>query len=129
MKKRQNEKSLLAPSSIYALSKSTVYLAAKMYNRIYNVHICGAIFFNHESPRRRLEYVTQKIVHNACEIYLGKRKYIELGDVDIKIDWGYAKDYVEAAWKIIQQKKPDFLLLGVVKAILLENFVKRYLNI
>ena len=131
-KKRQNEKSLLAPSSIYALSKSTVYLAAKMYNRIYNVHICGAIFFNHESPRRRLEYVTQKIVHNACEIYLGKRKYIELGDVDIKIDWGYAKDYVEAAWKIAQQKKPDFFVIGSGKSYTVREFCKKvfkYLNL
>ena len=72
-------------------------------------------FFNHESPRRRLDYVTQKIVHNACEIYLGKRKYIELGDINIKIDWGYTKDYVEAAWKIAQQKNQIFLLLVVVK--------------
>ena len=129
---KQNEKSLLSPSSVYALSKSTVYLGAKMYNRLYNTHICGAIFFNHESPRRRLDYVTQKIVHNACEIYLGKRKYIELGDINIKIDWGYAKDYVEAAWKIAQQKKPDFFVIGSGKSYTVKEFCKRvfkYLNL
>ena len=131
-KNKQNEKSVLAPSSIYALSKSTVYLAAKMYNRIYNLHICGAIFFNHESPRRRLDYVSQKIVYNACEIYLGRRKYIELGDIKIKIDWGYAKEYVEAAWKIAQQKKPDFFAIGSGKSYTVEEFCKKvfkYLNL
>ncbi len=131
-KSKQNEKSLLAPSSIYALSKSTVYLAAKMYNRIYNLHICGAIFFNHESPRRRLDYVSQKIVYNACEIYLGRRKNIELGDINIKIDWGYAKEYVEAAWKITQQKKPDFFTIGSGKSYTVEEFCRKvfkYLNL
>lgn len=131
-KNKQNEKSVLAPSSIYALSKSTVYLAAKMYNRIYNLHICGAIFFNHESPRRRLDYVSQKIVYNACEIYLGRRKNIELGDINIKIDWGYAKEYVEAAWKIAQQKKPDFFAIGSGKSYTVEEFCRKvfkYLNL
>ena len=131
-KNKQNEKSVLAPSSIYALSKSTVYLAAKMYNRIYNLHICGAIFFNHESPRRRLDYVSQKIVYNACEIYLGRRKNIELGDIKIKIDWGYAKEYVEAAWKIAQQKKPDFFAIGSGTSFTVEEFCRKvfkYLNL
>jgi len=128
----QNEKSVLSPSSIYALSKSTVYLAAKMYKKLYNLHICGAIFFNHESPRRRLDYVTQKIVHNACEIYLGRRKYVELGDINIKIDWGYAKDYVEAAWKIMQQKKSDFFVIGSGRTYSVKEFgvkVFKYLNL
>ena len=95
--KKQNEKTPPEPNSIYALAKTTAFYASKMYSKVYNLHICGAIFFNHESPRRRLDYVSQKIVYNACEIYLGRRKYIELGDINIKIDWGYAKDYVEAA--------------------------------
>ena len=99
-----------------------------MYNRIYNLHICGAIFFNHESPRRRLDYVSQKIVYNACEIYLGRRKYIELGDINIKIDWGYAKDYVEAAWKIAQQKKPDFFAIGSGKSYTVEYFCRKVFN-
>ncbi len=131
-KKTQNEETKLSPSSIYALSKSTVYLAAKMYKKIYGTKICGAIFFNHESPRRRMEYVTQKIVHSACEIYLGRRKYIELGDISIKIDWGYAKDYVYTAWKIMQQKKPDFFVIGSGKAFSVKEFgekVFKYLNL
>ncbi len=131
-KSKQNERSLLSPSSVYALSKSAVYLGAQMYNRLYNTHICGAIFFNHESPRRKLDYVTQKIVHNACEIYLGRKKYIELGDINIKIDWGYAKDYVEAAWKIAQQKKPDFFVIGSGRSYTVKEFCKKvfkYLNL
>jgi GDPmannose 4,6-dehydratase len=72
-KKKQNENSLLSPSSIYALSKSSAYLAAKMYNKLYGLNICGAIYFNHESPRRNKEYVSQKIVRTACDIYLGEK--------------------------------------------------------
>ena len=68
------------------------------------MHNCGAIFYNHESPRRAKEYVTQKIVHNVCQIYKEKKKNILLGDLSAKIDWGYAKDYVEASWKIMQLK-------------------------
>ncbi len=131
-KKTQNEETVLSPSSIYALSKSTVYLAAKMYKKIYGTHICGAIFFNHESPRRRTEYVTQKIVYSACEIYLGRRKFIELGDINIKIDWGYAKDYVDTAWKITQQKKPDFFTIGSGRTFSVKEFgekVFKYLNL
>ena len=124
-KKSQNESSILSPTSIYALSKSTVYLAAKMYREIHKVHVCGAIFFNHESPRRKLDYVTQKIVHQACDIYLGKRNFIELGDIDIKIDWGYAKDYVDAAWRIMQLNKPDFFIIGSGKSYSVREFCKR----
>ena len=81
-----------------------------MYSRIYNLFLCGAIFYNHESPKRSNDYVTKKIVENVCAIYHGKKKYIYLGDIKAKIDWGYAKDYAENAWKIMQLKKPDFLL-------------------
>ena len=107
-----NEKSNLSPGSIYALAKSSTFLASKMYSRINNLFICGAIFFNHESPRRSKEYVTKKIVSEVCKIYHGKAKNLYLGDISAKIDWGYAKEYVEIAWKIMQQKKPDFFVIG-----------------
>jgi GDPmannose 4,6-dehydratase len=107
-----NENSNLSPRSVYALAKSSTYLASKMYSNVNNLFICGAIFFNHESPRRSQEYVTTKIIKAACNIYSGKQKYLYLGDVTAKIDWGYAKDYVEMAWKIMQQKKPDFFVIG-----------------
>ena len=107
-----SENSILSPRSVYALAKSSTYLAAKMYSNINNLFICGAIFFNHESPRRSAEYVTTKIIKGVCDIYHGKQKYLYLGDISAQIDWGYAKDYVEMAWQIMQQKKPDFFIIG-----------------
>jgi GDPmannose 4,6-dehydratase len=107
-----SENSNLSPRSVYALAKSSTYLASKMYSNVNNLFICGAIFFNHESPRRSQEYVTTKIIEAACNIYYGKQKHLYLGDITAKIDWGYAKDYVEMAWKIMQQKKPDFFVIG-----------------
>ena len=107
-----NENSTLSPASVYALAKSSTYLASKMYSSINDLFICGAIFFNHESPRRSDEYVTKKIIKGVCDIYFGKKKFLYLGDIRAKIDWGYAKDYVESAWKIMQQKKPEFFIIG-----------------
>ena len=107
-----SENSNLSPRSVYALAKASTYLASKMYSNVNNLFICGAIFFNHESPRRSQEYVTTKIIKAACNIYYGKQKYLYLGDITAKVDWGYAKDYVEMAWKIMQQKKPDFFVIG-----------------
>ena len=122
---KQNEKTAYNPNSIYALAKTTAIHACKMYSRIYNVHACGAIFYNHESPRRSSDYVSKKIVEQSVEIYMKKRKYLYLGDVSAKIDWGYAKDYVEAAWKIMQLKKPDFFVIGTGKTHSVEYFVNK----
>ena len=122
--KKLHENSTLSPGSLYALAKSSTYLASKMYRDIYNIFICGAIFFNHESPRRSEEYVTKKIVKSVCEIFYKKRKYIYLGDISAKIDWGYAKEYVEIAWKIMQQAKPEFFMIGTEKNISVREFVK-----
>ena len=135
-----NENSILAPASVYALAKSSTYLASKMYSNINNLFICGAIFFNHESPRRSDEYVTKKIIKGVCDIYHGKRNFLYLGDIRAKIDWGYAKDYVESAWKIMQQKNPDFFIIGTgvntsVKQFAYESFkyvgldYKKYLKV
>ena len=122
---KQNEKTPPEPTSIYALAKTTAFYASKMYSKVYNLHICGAIFFNHESPKRHRDYVSKKIVQNVCEILHGKRKYIYLGNIKSKIDWGYAKEYVEYAWKIMQKKKPDFYVIGSGKNNSVEYFVKR----
>jgi len=130
--KKQNEETKVNPNSIYALGKSTVLSACKMYNRIYKMHNCGAIFYNHESPRRTKEYVTQKIVHGVCDIYNNKKKILHLGDLNAKIDWGYAKDYVEYAWKIMQLKKPDFFVIGTGNCYSVKDFVKKcfsYVNL
>ena len=122
---KQNEKTTPEPNSIYALAKTTTLYASRMYNRVYNLHICGAIFFNHESPKRNKDYVSKKIVQHACEIYFNKRKFIYLGNIKSKIDWGYAKEYVDFSWKIMQQKKPDFYIIGSGKNYTVEYFVKK----
>ena len=120
----QNEKTTLNPNSIYALAKATALQGCKMYSRIYNLFICGAIYYNHESPKRSKDYVSQKIVQTVCEIYYGKKKYLYLGDLKTKIDWGYAKDYVEYAWKIMQLKKPDFFVIATGQNYSVEYFAK-----
>ena len=122
--KSQNEETILNPNSIYALAKTTALQACKMYSRIYNLFICGAIYYNHESPRRSKDYVSQKIVRSVCEIYHGKKNYLYLGDLKAKIDWGYARDYVECAWKIMQLKKPDFFIIATGEVHSVEYFVK-----
>ena len=127
-KVKQNEKTTPEPNSIYALAKTTTLYASRMYNRVYNLHICGAIFFNHESPKRNKDYVSKKIVQHACEIYFNKRKFIYLGNIKSKIDWGYAKEYVDFSWKIMQQKKPDFYIIGSGKNYTVEYFVKKCFN-
>jgi GDPmannose 4,6-dehydratase len=119
-----SENSNLSPKSVYALAKASTYLASKMYSNVNNLFISGAIFFNHESPRRSQEYVTTKIIKAACNIYYGKQKYLYLGDITAKVDWGYAKDYVEIAWKIMQQKKPDFFVIGTGINTSVEKFTK-----
>ena len=122
--KKQNEKTVADPNSIYGLAKLTAYQACKMYVRIYNLFLCGAIFYNHESPKRSKDYVTKKIVENVCAIYQGKKKNIYLGDIKAKIDWGYAKDYAETTWKIMQLKKPDFFIIATGEVHSVEYFVK-----
>ena len=122
---KQNEKTVPEPNSIYALAKTTALYASKMYSKVYNLHICGAIFFNHESPKRHSDYVSKKIVQNVCEIFHGKKKYIYLGNIKSKIDWGYAKEYVEYSWKIMQKKKPDFYVIGTGRNNSVEYFVKK----
>ena len=96
-----------------------------MYTKVYNLHICGAIFFNHESPKRPADYVSKKIVEQVCEIYHGKRKHIYLGNIKSKIDWGYAKEYMEYAYKIMQKSKPDFYIIGTGQNNTVEHFVKK----
>ena len=85
---KQNEKTIPEPNSVYALAKTTAFYASKMYTKVYNLHICGAIFFNHESPKRHTDYVSKKIVKHVCDIYYGKRKYLYLGNIKNKIDCG-----------------------------------------
>ncbi|MDC0902881.1 GDP-mannose 4,6-dehydratase [Pelagibacteraceae bacterium] len=122
---KQNENEPFTPLSIYALGKVTAYYACEMYKKIYNLKIYNAIFYNHESEVRPEEYVTRKITKSAVRIYYGKQKKIQLGDIKAKIDWGYAKDYVEVAYKIMQLKKPDCFIIGSGQSCSVEYFLKK----
>ncbi len=124
-KSRQNEKENFSPLSIYALGKVSAFYACEMYKKIHNLKVYSAIFYNHESLVRPEEYVTRKITKAVAKIYYGKQKTLSLGDIKSKIDWGYAEDYVEAAHKIMQLKKPDYFVIGSGKAYSVEFFLKK----
>jgi len=122
--RKQNENEPFTPLSIYALGKVTAYHACTLYRDVFGLKVYGAIFYNHESEIRPEEYVTRKITKSVARIYYGKQKNLTLGDINAKIDWGYAKDYVEVAHKIVQQKKSDFFVIGTGKKHSVKDFVK-----
>jgi len=124
-KNKQKENEVFSPLSIYALGKVTAFYACKMYNSVYGMKIYGAIFYNHESEFRPEEYVTRKITKAVARIFYGKQKKLVLGDIKAKIDWGYAKDYVKAAYNIMQLKKPDFFIIATGRAYSVEYFAKK----
>jgi GDPmannose 4,6-dehydratase len=103
----QNEKTGFHPRSPYAVSKVFAHWAAVNYREAYNLFVCSGILFNHESPLRGLEFVTRKISRSAARIKLGLQKELLLGNLDACRDWGYAPEYVEAMWLMLQQPQPD----------------------
>ena len=107
----QTETTPFYPRSPYGVAKAYGHFITVNYRESYDMHLCSGILFNHESPRRGLEFVTRKITWHAAAIKLGKRDELRLGNLDAKRDWGYAKDYVEAMWLILQQETPeDFVI-------------------
>ena len=100
------------PRSPYGVAKVYAYWITKNYREAYNLFACNGILFNHESPRRGETFVTRKITRGLARIKLGKEKRLYLGNLDAKRDWGYAKDFVEGMWLILQQDKPDDYLLA-----------------
>ena len=103
----QDETTPFNPRSIYGISKVAGYHLVKNYRDLYGIFACSGILYNHESPRRGYEYVTQKIVSSAVRIKLGLHKTLELGNLDAHRDWGYAPDYVYAMWLMLQNDEPD----------------------
>ena len=120
----QNEKTRFYPRSSYGISKCTGFDLVRNYREAYNLFACTGILFNHESPRRGFEFVTRKITSAVARIKSGKQRYLELGNIKAKRDWGHAKDYVEAMWKMLQQNKPDDFVIGTGKVHSVENFLK-----
>lgn len=107
----QNEKTPFHPYSPYAVAKQYGFWIVKEYREAYNMYCCSGILFNHESERRGETFVTRKITLAAARIAQGKQEKLYLGNLDSLRDWGYAKDYVECMWLILQQEKPeDFVI-------------------
>ena len=108
----QNEQTPFEPQSPYAAAKVYSYYVVKNYRKAYNIFACNGILFNHESPRRGETFVTRKITRAATRIKLGLQDKLYLGNLDAKRDWGYAGDFVDAMWLILQQDKPDDFVIA-----------------
>ena len=108
----QNEKTLLVPASPYAVAKVFGHLLTQNYRRAYGLFACSGILFNHESPRRGLHFVTRKVTDGVARIKLGMADQLALGNLDAKRDWGFAGDYVQAMWLMLQQPEPDDYVIG-----------------
>ena len=119
----QNEKTNFYPLSPYGVAKLYAHWITKNYREAYNIFGSNGILFNHESPRRGETFVTKKIIRALVRIKMGKQKKLFLGNLDSKRDWGHAKDYVEAMWKILQQKKPDDFVIATGKQLSIRQFI------
>lgn len=108
----QSEKTNFSPLNPYASSKLFAHFLVQSFREKYGVFSCSAIFYNHESERRPPEFVTRKITQGAVKIKLGLEKKLELGNLESQRDWGYAPDYVRAAWLMMQQNKPDDFVIA-----------------
>ncbi|MGI0056189.1 MAG: GDP-mannose 4,6-dehydratase [Nitrosarchaeum sp.] len=108
----KNEESPFHPTSPYAIAKLYAHWITKMYRDAYGMYTTSGILFNHESPLRGLEFVTRKITNGVAKISLGVEKNLKLGNLSAKRDWGYAPEYVEGMWKMMQQKRADDYVLA-----------------
>lgn len=128
----QNETTPFFPINPYACSKVFANYLCKMYRNNFGMFISTATFYNHESERRTENYVTRKITQAAARISLGLQDDLILGDLSASIDWGYAKEYMEAAWNIMQLEEPDDFIIGTGIETSVEDFVEKtfcYLNL
>jgi len=108
----QSEKTPFYPKSPYGAAKLYAYWITVNFREAYNLYACNGILFNHESPRRGETFVTKKITRAVARIAQGRQDKLSLGNLDAKRDWGYAKDYVEAMWLMLQQDKPDDFVIA-----------------
>jgi GDPmannose 4,6-dehydratase len=120
----QNEYSPLNPTSPYGVAKAFCLHTGHIYRESYQLFVCNGILYNHESPRRGENFVTQKIVHGAAAIAKGKSDCLELGNLDIERDWGYAPDYVLGMWLMLQQETPSDYVLATGKTHKLSGFLE-----
>jgi GDPmannose 4,6-dehydratase len=120
----QNEDSPFSPTSPYATAKVFAYWMTKNYRLGYNMFACNGILFNHESPRRGEIFVTRKITMGIANILAKKQQFLYLGNLEPKRDWGFAPEYVEVMWKILQREVPDDFVVGTGKQHSVQEFVE-----
>lgn len=120
----QKETTRFHPRSPYGVAKAYGHYITLNYRESYDMFACSGILFNHESPRRGIEFVTRKISHAVARIKLGKQQKLELGNLDAKRDWGFAGDYVEAMWLMLQQDKPDDYVVATGETHSVQEFVE-----
>lgn len=125
----QSEKTPFYPRSPYACAKVFGHYITINYREAYNLHASCGILFNHESPRRGETFVTRKITRAATRIKLGLQNTLYLGNLDAKRDWGYAKDYVEAMWLMLQQEKPDDYIIATGETYSVKQFCEEAFNV
>ncbi|WP_129709817.1 GDP-mannose 4,6-dehydratase [Priestia megaterium] len=120
----QKETTPFYPRSPYAVAKVYGHWITVNYRESYNLYACSGILFNHESPRRGIEFVTRKVTDAVARIKLGLQKELHLGNLDAKRDWGYAGDYVKAMWLMLQQPKPDDYVIATGKTYSVKELVE-----
>lgn len=119
----QNEQTPFYPRSPYGVAKLYAHWMAINYRESYGIFATSGILFNHESPLRGREFVTRKITDTIAKIKLGKADCLELGNLDAKRDWGFAKDYVEGMWRMLQADEPDTFVLATNRTVSVRDFV------
>ena len=124
----QDEKTPFYPRSPYGVAKVYAHWVTVNYRETYNIFACNGILFNHESPVRGETFVTKKIVSALCKIKNGKQKKLYLGNLDAKRDWGHAKDYVQAMWKMMQKKTPSDYVIATGKQYSVKEFTNLVLK-
>jgi GDPmannose 4,6-dehydratase len=120
----QSEVTPLYPRSPYGVAKVYGHYITVNYRESYDLFACSGILFNHESPRRGLEFVTRKITHAVARIKLGLARELRLGNLQAKRDWGFAGDYVYAMWLMLQQDQPDDYVIGTGETHTVQEFVE-----
>jgi len=126
---KQDEKTPFHPRSPYAISKLYSYWITRNYRESYELFTCNGIMFNHESPRRGIEFVTRKITDGVARIKLGLSESLILGNLDARRDWGFAGDYVKAMWLMLQQDKPGDYVVATGKTHSVRDFVEEAFHI
>ncbi|PIT92439.1 MAG: GDP-mannose 4,6-dehydratase [Candidatus Harrisonbacteria bacterium CG10_big_fil_rev_8_21_14_0_10_42_17] len=120
----QNEKTKFQPNNLYGAAKLYAHTILKAYREGHKLFAVGGIFYNHESPRRGMDFVTRKITSTAARIKLGKEKELRMGNMKAKRDWGFAKEYAEAAWLMLQSEKPNDYIIATGETHSVQEFVE-----